>query len=170
MFAIAGFLRSPVVHAEPRATATQRAEIELGETSQLNGDRGISTAGALLPAVDGLEFNHVGQSAQLQFVNGQMSGDHLFFKSPHRPLHDSPPSRKIGSKAVETNQLTCVASLLPSIRRPLPPSSAPTPTPCHPAPKSRRPPLSILPSPVDLSKTILCRRIGASDLKVYCAD
>ncbi|MBI4025047.1 MAG: protein BatD [Verrucomicrobia bacterium] len=63
--------------ADIRVTATlQPSEIALGEAAQLTVNI-EGSANAPLPqlsAVDGLEFNHVGRSINVQFINGVMSG------------------------------------------------------------------------------------------------
>ncbi len=54
----------------------QPAEIALGEAATLNVMvEGTASAGSpVIPPVDGLEFRSVGQSTQLQFINGAMTG------------------------------------------------------------------------------------------------
>jgi len=110
IWAVGGIFVSSAHADEPRATATLRpAEISLGESVQLNvAIEGAATAAApIIPSVEGLEFNHVGQSTQLQFINGKMSGGitHMYRVTSSRSGSFTIPAIKarVGDKILQTN-------------------------------------------------------------------
>jgi len=90
-----------LARAKPPSLTTTLAptEIALGEATQLIVIiQGRSADAPQLPDVDGLEFQSVGQSSQLQVINGAMSAnlEYTYLVTPTRPGTFTIPAIKVG--------------------------------------------------------------------------
>ncbi len=87
----------------PSITATlEPAEIAVGEAAQLTVTiSGRGTDEPQIPAVNGLEFQQVGQSSQVQVINGAMSANinYTYIVAPTRPGNFTIPAIKVGRGA-----------------------------------------------------------------------
>ncbi len=87
----------------PSITATlEPAEIAVSEAAQFTVTiSGRSTDEPQIPAVNGLEFQQVGQSSQVQIINGAMSANinYTYVVVPTRPGNFTIPAIKIGRGA-----------------------------------------------------------------------
>jgi BatD DUF11 like domain len=87
----------------PSLTATlEPSEIALGEAAQLTvAVSGRSADEPQIPAVNGLEFQQIGQSSQIQIINGAMSANVNFTYAvrPIQPGNFTIPAIKVGQGA-----------------------------------------------------------------------
>ena len=124
-------LGEPARAAEITATL-DRTEVSVGEAAELNVTvSGSRSAAPALPEVDGLEFQSVGQSTQIQVINGAMTAEstHTYAVIPQRAGTFTIPAITAGGAS--SNPLTLRvagsgANTAPSRSAPrgVPPSSA----------------------------------------------
>jgi len=166
------------IASDVRAKAVLRAEeITLGDSTVLAiVIEGTPSVGRpQIPAVDGLEFSHVGQSTNLQFINGVMSGGvtHSYQVIPQREGTFTIPEIQVaaGKSAVKTNSLTLrvrKSSLLP-----LPPTSSKRASPASSGSSSTNSTASAVSPEAAMIELVYPKRdfyvgeLAPVDLKVY---
>ena len=143
---VIAFSTVTAVDAEVTATLAP-AEVSVGESAELTVTVGGSRSNApSLPAVDGLDFQNVGQSTQIQVINGAMTADstHTYVVTPqHAGTFTIPAIEAGGAKSNPiTLRVLAGSGAVVSAQRGLQssPSSSLPPPKVNAAPSSVSPP------------------------------
>ncbi|MDQ6911837.1 MAG: BatD family protein [Verrucomicrobiota bacterium] len=130
------------LHAAEVTATIEPNELSVGETAELSVTvNGSQSASPSLPAVDGLDFQSVGQSTQIQVINGAMSAQstHTYVVTPERAGRFTIPAIQAdGAKSTPLILRVLAGSGMtqPSRRSAQPPATALPPPNVNAAPSS----------------------------------